>query len=50
MVNVACSTYGGLDLAHNNAGIVVPAKRFEGYPLKSCDHIIRNNLSTFFSR
>lgn len=48
MVDVARRTYGGLDFAHNNAGIVMPAKRFEDYPEEAWEDVIRTNLTGVF--
>ncbi len=48
MVHVAVSTYGGLDFAHNNAGIVVPFERFEDYSLDSWEEVLRTNLTGVF--
>ncbi|HVV29960.1 MAG TPA: SDR family oxidoreductase [Mycobacteriales bacterium] len=39
-------TYGGLDYAHNNAGIIEAQVKVARYPLEQWDRILRNNLTS----
>lgn len=48
MVKFAVSTYGGLHLAVNNAGIGGPQAPIADYPLDGWQHIIDVNLSSVF--
>jgi NAD(P)-dependent dehydrogenase (short-subunit alcohol dehydrogenase family) len=41
-------TYGGLDLAHNNAGIIGPQYPVHDYPRRLWDHVIATNLTAVF--
>lgn len=45
MVNFTVEAFGGLDFAHNNAGIIMPVTRFECYPTDHWDMVIRTNLT-----
>ena len=44
LVKVAVETYGRLDCAHNNAGIVGPVANTHEYPEEAWDDVIRVNL------
>lgn len=48
MVAAAVSRYGGLDIAHNNAGIEGASASIVEYPLESWDRVIAINLSSVF--
>lgn len=48
LIEFTVRTYGGLDFAHNNAGIIMPFDRLEDYPGDSWDAVIRTNLSGVF--
>jgi NAD(P)-dependent dehydrogenase (short-subunit alcohol dehydrogenase family) len=37
--------YGGLDYAHNNAGVIEPFARVSDYPMESWERVIRTNLT-----
>jgi NAD(P)-dependent dehydrogenase (short-subunit alcohol dehydrogenase family) len=41
-------TYGGLDFAHNNAGIIEEQHKVARYPLEQWERILRNNLTSVF--
>jgi NAD(P)-dependent dehydrogenase (short-subunit alcohol dehydrogenase family) len=41
-------TYGGLDYAHNNAGIIGPQDSVVKYPLAQWELLLRNNLTSVF--
>lgn len=45
MVAFTIRTYGGLDCAHNNAGIIGPQHSVVDYPLDLWDEVIRTNLT-----
>lgn len=48
MVAAAVSRYGGLDIAHNNAGIEGASASIVDYPIESWQHVIAINLSSVF--
>jgi NAD(P)-dependent dehydrogenase (short-subunit alcohol dehydrogenase family) len=48
MVAFTTSTYGGLDYAHNNAGIIGPQHSVVDYPLELWDDVIGTNLKGVF--
>ena len=48
MVEFTVSAFGGLDFAHNNAGILMPPARFEEYPSEHWDQVLRTNLTGVF--
>jgi NAD(P)-dependent dehydrogenase (short-subunit alcohol dehydrogenase family) len=48
MVNKAIDTYGRLDYAHNNAGIMEKSTALTEYPEETFDHIIGINLKGVF--
>jgi NAD(P)-dependent dehydrogenase (short-subunit alcohol dehydrogenase family) len=48
MVGFTVDAFGGLDFAHNNAGIVMPPTRFEDYPTEHWDQVLRTNLTGVF--
>jgi NAD(P)-dependent dehydrogenase (short-subunit alcohol dehydrogenase family) len=48
MVDFTVDTFGGLDYAHNNAGILMPPSRFEDYPTKHWEQVLRTNLTGVF--
>jgi len=48
MVGFTVRTFGGLDYAHNNAGIVMPPTRFEDYPTEHWEQVLRTNLTGVF--
>jgi NAD(P)-dependent dehydrogenase (short-subunit alcohol dehydrogenase family) len=49
MVGFAVATYGGLDYAHNNAGIIDAQLPVVDYPADRWEHVLRTNLTgTFF--
>jgi NAD(P)-dependent dehydrogenase (short-subunit alcohol dehydrogenase family) len=41
-------TYGGLDYAHNNAGIIEAQHKIARYPFDQWERILRNNLTSVF--
>ena len=45
MVAFTVATYGGLDYAHNNAGIVGPQHNVVDYPLELWEDVMRTNLT-----
>lgn len=45
MVSFAVETYGGLDYAHNNAGVIGADHRVEDYPEEQWDSVIATNLT-----
>lgn len=45
LVDHTVSAFGGLDFAHNNAGIVMPLARMEDYPTKHWEQVLRTNLT-----
>lgn len=45
MVAFAEQTYGGLDYAHNNAGVIGADHRVEDYPLEQWERVLRTNLT-----
>ena len=47
-VATAVQTYGRLDYAHNNAGIIEAQPAITDYPLSQWDRIIANNLTSVF--
>lgn len=49
MVDFTVATFGGLDYAHNNAGILMTPTPIEDYPTKHWEQVLRTNLTgTFF--
>lgn len=48
VLQVAVSKYGGLDFAHNNAGIIEEQHKTVPYPLDQWERILRNNLTSIF--
>ncbi len=48
MVDFTVSMFGGLDYAHNNAGIVMPPTRLEDYPTEHWEQVLRTNLTGVF--
>lgn len=48
LVRFTVDTYGGLDYAHNNAGIIEGQQSIVEYPEDQWDRILRNNLTSVF--
>jgi NAD(P)-dependent dehydrogenase (short-subunit alcohol dehydrogenase family) len=48
LIEFTVRTFGGLDFAHNNAGIIMPFERLEDYPTESWDQVLRTNLTGVF--
>jgi NAD(P)-dependent dehydrogenase (short-subunit alcohol dehydrogenase family) len=48
MVGFTTATYGGLDYAHNNAGVIGPQHSVVDYPLDLWDDVIGTNLKGVF--
>ena len=48
MVEFTVATYGGLDYAHNNAGIIDRQDPVTSYPEELWDHVLRTNLTSVF--
>jgi NAD(P)-dependent dehydrogenase (short-subunit alcohol dehydrogenase family) len=48
MVAFTTRTYGGLDVAHNNAGIIGPQSPVARYPLEQWDDVLATNLTGVF--
>ncbi|MGZ5397435.1 MAG: SDR family NAD(P)-dependent oxidoreductase [Mycobacterium sp.] len=48
LVEFTVNTFGGLDFAHNNAGILMPPTRLEDYPSEHWEQVLRTNLTGVF--